>query len=81
MFSAYQPNEDLELIHLKLVDESTIVLTMKKFLNVINLKIPTKTAFKSPSNEDVFKALYKMGYHGKLKGAVDFKKCKLPAVW
>lgn len=58
-----------------------VVLTKKKFLDAINLKIPTNTMLKSSSNEVVLKYLYKIGYQEKLKGVLYSKKRKLPAVW
>lgn len=56
-------------------------LTKAKFLDSINLRVPSNTIFKSPSNEEVFKALYQMVYQSKLKGIADFKKEKLMVVW
>lgn len=53
VFSAYRPIQDHEQIHFKLADDSIAILTKKKFLNRINLRVPTTTVFKNPSNEDV----------------------------
>lgn len=81
VFSTQRPSEDLEQVHFKLVNDSTAILTKKKFLDTINLRIPVKTVFKNPSNEENFKYVYKIGYQSKLKGVADFKKSKLPTVW
>lgn len=81
MFCAYRLTEYLELIHLKVVDDSTAVLTKKKFLDAISLIIPANIVFKSPSNEDVFMDLYKMACQVKLKSLANFKKGKLPTIW
>lgn len=73
-FSTYRPTQDPEQIHLKRVDDSSVILTSHKFLNAIHFKILEKTIFKTHSNEDVIRALYKHGYQAKLKGVGDFKR-------
>lgn len=48
-------------------------LTKLKFLKPIKLVVPPSTTFKNPSNSNVFKALYKIGYQAKVKGISEFQ--------
>lgn len=81
VFSIYHPTQDPEQIHLKLANDFATILSKKKFLDAINLRVPTKAMFKSPTNTYVFKDFYKKEYQEKLKGVAYFKKGKFPDVW
>lgn len=81
VFSTYIPEEDLDQICFKLANDSMVVLTKSKFLDAINLRVMSSNVLNKPSNDDVFKVLYKMRYRKRLKGVADFKKGKLPTVW
>ena len=81
VFSAYRSLNDPKIINFILANDSMVMLTTAKFIDLINLWVPPYTVFKITSNEEVFKALYRMGYQSKLKGIVDLQKEKLPTVW
>ena len=80
-FYAYRPLNNLQEVHLNLVNDSLVILTKEKFLNAINLLVHPSTKFFTPSTTDILSALYQMGYQKKLKGIGEFKNNQLPAVW
>lgn len=57
-FSAFRLLEKPHEIHLRLVDDSVIVLTMEKFMEAINLRVLPSTVLYSPSTNNIFTALY-----------------------
>lgn len=81
VFSTFRPSNNLQEVHLNLVNDSMVVLTKEKFLNSIHLRVLPATKFYSLSTNDVFDALYQMGYQRKLKGIGEFMKNQLLAVW
>ncbi|KAL7615706.1 hypothetical protein Lser_V15G03411 [Lactuca serriola] len=80
-FSAYRPLNNLQEVHLNLVDDSLVILSKEKFLNIINLLIHPSIKVFTPSMADITSALYQMGYQKKIKGIGKFKKSQLPTVW
>ena len=73
-FSAYRPLNNLQEVHLNLVNDSLVILTKEEFLSAINLHVHPSTKFFIPSVKDIFSALCQMGYQKKLKGIGEFKK-------
>lgn len=80
-FYAYRPLNILNEVHPNLIDDSLVVLTKEKFLSAINLRVLHGTKLVTPSVNDIITTLYEMGYQKKLKGIIEFKKKKLPAIW
>lgn len=57
-FSACHLLHNLQEVHLHLIDESQVMLTKTKFLEAINLRVPSTTKFFSPSTPDITTAQY-----------------------
>lgn len=62
VFSAYRPEEQHDQVKFQLTNDSTESLTKNKFIPAINLRQLAIIEFKPPSNDKVFRVLYRMGY-------------------
>ena len=80
-FTVFCPLNNLQEVHLNLVNGSLVILTRDNCLNAINLLVHPSKNFFTPSITEITTSLYQMGYQKKLKGIGEFKKNQLPAVW